>query len=125
MIRSLSLRRRCAAASKLASVVLAVDDLARVDRALLVDPELRDRDALERVEDFAREPDALDLERLAWLASEERLVPELLLERDVDLEPPLLDCGMWPSEKLTMVRTLSRCATRAATCAIVPASMTG
>jgi hypothetical protein len=99
IICSLSLRRRFAAASKLASVAPA-DDLARVDRAELVAPELRDRDALDRVEDFALVRDALEDERLAWLAPEVRFAPEVLLDRDVALEPPLLACGMSPSEKL-------------------------
>lgn len=99
MMRSFSLRRRCATASARASAV-PVADLALVDRDVPVDRVLREPAA--RV-DFAREPDALVVERLDWLRPEVLFVPEVLFapevlrEREVDLAPPLLACGISPS----------------------------
>jgi len=98
MIRSLSLRRRCAAASKLAS---AAPPAVRVDR---------DRLVLVRVPAFgerARPLVLLERDRLV-LPEREDLVPEpedLVVDArarrepvpDPDLlEPPLLACGMVP-----------------------------
>jgi hypothetical protein len=91
MIRSFSLRRRCAAASKLAS---AVPPAVRVERDLLV---------LVRVPAFderARLLVLLERDRLV-LPEREDLVDDARARRepvpDPDLlEPPLLACGMVP-----------------------------
>jgi hypothetical protein len=112
------LRTRAAAASRRASAAFA-DDFFAVEPDAVAERVLRE--PLERV-DFARELDALAVERLAELvfaaelffapellfAPDVRLAAEVLPDRDVDLDPPLLACGILsPSWNLTFVRTLS------------------
>ena len=101
MIRSLSLRSRAAIASNCALADAVVERAERDARDLVlrepVERELLAREPLARV-DLARELDPPDVDRFVWLLPEELRPEDVLLERDVDLEPPLLACGMSSSE---------------------------
>ena len=103
MIRSLSLRSRCAAASKRASAEPAA---APVDRVLpVLERELVERDPVERELLRVERPRLLVLLEPEDFADEERedvarVRRALLPEPDVP-EPPLLACGMLsPSDGL-------------------------
>src|SRR2546423_3612984 len=84
MIRSLSLRRRCAAASRRASAAAELDVPLDFDAWLRLE--------LDRADEERLDDDRLPVLLRAELA-EDRL-PELPFAPELDLEAPLLACGM-------------------------------
>jgi hypothetical protein len=120
MMRSLSLRTRCAAcsyrASACAAAVFAPDaafapvdfppvDFAPVDFAPAEDLVLRARVLLDL--DADARPDDAEVERFAVLPPVVRFAPE------VDLEPPLLACGITPPGFVSCADTiLPQCLSR-------------
>jgi hypothetical protein len=100
MIRSLSLRRRCAAASRRASAAGAA---VRVDRDLLAvvrEPLLDERARLALLERarllaLAERPPPLALPERVDFVDDDRGLREPVPDPDL-LEPPLLACGMVP-----------------------------